>query len=194
MHIEYEATFWPIDKSDIRARLSRAGATKIYDERLMTRRAYHVPVSSPVSGMNSWARVRNEGDKVTLTLKVFGTNDTIEDQQEAEISVSDFAQACEILELLGCTEKAYQESKRELWKLNDVDITVDEWPHLEPFIEIEGHSEDAVKAATNLLDLAWSEARFCAVDALYAERYQVSTDRINSQTPRILFTEPNPFS
>ena len=34
--------------------------------------------------------------------------------------------ARELLNTLGCQERAYQETKRELWKLDGVEITIDE--------------------------------------------------------------------
>ena len=35
METEWEATFWPIEKDEIRQRLKEAGATLIYPERLI---------------------------------------------------------------------------------------------------------------------------------------------------------------
>lgn len=77
--------------------------------------------------------------------------------------------------------------------LDGVDVTIDTWPFLEPFVEVEGSSEASVKTVAEQLGFVWSEARFCAVDVLYSEKYLISTERINNQTPKILFEMENPF-
>ena len=137
-------------------------------------------------------RIRDEGDKITLSLKVVD-GDKIEDQKEACVTVSDYAEAELILNTLGCDRKAYQETKRELWLLDGVEVTIDTWPFREPFIEVEGDTEQLVRSASEKLAMEWSEAKFCAVDVLYAEKYGISTDQINNRTPEITFEMENPF-
>ena len=90
-------------------------------------------------------------DKITLSVKIINNNKKIEDQKEICLTVSSYEDAKEIIDTLGCQAKAYQESKRELWKLDNVEITLDEWPFLEPFVEIEGPSEQAVQAMAKKL-------------------------------------------
>jgi len=191
MQTEYEATFWPIVKNDVREKLIAAGATQIHTERQMRRRTFNLP-----PGLNSpqrWARVRDEGEQVTMSVKSI-EGDRIIDQKEAQIVVSDFEQAAELLQLLGCEEKAFQETRREHWKLDGVDITIDEWPFLDPLVEVEGLSEESVKEISERIGLDWAEARFCAVSAIYIEKYSITEDRINNQTPRLVFNDPNPFT
>ncbi len=193
MHTEYEATYWPINKDELRTILSGLGAEKLYAEHSMRRYVFHVPMGSPLASSGAWVRVRDEGDKTTLSIKQITNTEKIEGQKELEIVISDFETGTAILKALGCAEKAFQETKRELWMLNDVQITLDEWPFLEPFVEIEGTNEEQVRTVCEQLGYDWSKARFCAADTLYAEKYGIREERINSQTPRIAFNEPNPF-
>jgi adenylate cyclase class 2 len=140
-----------------------------------------------------WARVRDEGDKITMSVKVVnGSN--ITDQKESCLTIDNFAEGVEFLKLLGCQEKAYQETKRELWILDDVEITIDEWPFLEPFVEVEGKSEMAVQAVAEKIGFKWVEAKFCVVGTLYSEKYGLAEDIINNHTPKIIFDMENPFS
>jgi adenylate cyclase, class 2 len=191
MEIEYEATFTDIQPDEIRQRLQSSGATLVRPTYLQTRVTLNLPKAQAIPG--SWLRVRNEGDKITCSLKIVD-GDKIENQKELQIEVSDFNATVELLEMLGAERKAYQETRRELWKLAEVEITIDEWPWLPPFVEIEGLSEIEVKAVAETLGFTWDQAKFCAVTDLYAERYGVSADTINNQTPRIVFGEPNPFT
>ena len=135
MNIEFEATFTNIDKDEMRAKLSSVGARLVRSEYMQKRFVFTLPKGHEIPG--GWLRVRDEGDKITMSLKVISGN-TIEDQKEICLTVNDFNEAVLFLESIGCVQKAYQESKRELWMLDDVEITIDEWPFLEPFVEVEG--------------------------------------------------------
>ena len=191
MDIEYEATFTNIDKTNIRQRLSAAGATLQKPEFLQRRVVFSLPAGHEIAG--GWARVRDEGDKITLSVKaVQGTH--ITDQKESCITIHSFSEGAKLLTLLGCQEKAYQETKRELWTLDNVEITIDEWPFLEPFVEVEGKSEGAVHAAAEKIGFNWHDARFCVVGTLYSEKYGLAEDTINNHTPKIVFEMENPFN
>ncbi|QQR77145.1 MAG: CYTH domain-containing protein [Candidatus Moraniibacteriota bacterium] len=189
MNIEYEATFTNIEKDDIRERLKTAGAVLVRPEYLQRRIPFFLPNKEDAE--NSWLRVRDEGDKVTLSLKTIdGKN--IENQKELCLEVNSFNDAVELLESIGCVRKSYQESKRELWTLDGVEITLDEWPFLEPFVEVEGKSEDSVRVVSEKLGFDYSKALFCAVGDLYVLKYGIHPDKINT-LDKLIFDMPNPF-
>lgn len=190
MYTEFEATFPNTSKSDARARLKKAGAKLIRKEYLQKRCVFDLPTGHEIKG--GWLRVRDEGNKITMSLKIVD-GDKIENQKEIQLKIDNFNEGVALLEATGATKKAYQESKRELWELNGVEITIDEWPFLESFVEIEGKSEEEVREVANKLELDYSKAKFCAVDTLYSEKYGISEDRINNHTPEILFDGKNPF-
>lgn len=190
MQIEYEATFYPIDKDEIRARLKEAQAKLLKAEFLQKRYVFSLPRGNEIPG--GWLRVRDEGDKITMSLKVVN-GEKIEDQKEICLQVDNFEQALSLLETIGCDKKAYQETKRELWNIDGVDVCLDEWPWLEPFIEIEGQSEDEAKRVSMLLGLDYQSAKFCSVDTLFSEKYKLPNDVFNNQTERLVFDGKNPF-
>lgn len=190
MDIEFEATFPDINKDEVRAILKKNAAKLIRSEYLQKRVVFHLPKGHEIKG--GWLRVRDEGDKVTMSLKVVD-GDRIENQKEVYLKVSDFNQAELLLTSIGCQKKAYQESKRELWVLDGVEVTIDEWPHLEPFIEIEGKSKEDVCKVAQKLGFNFDNALFCAVDKLYSLKYGVLEDVINNHTPEIVFSGSNPF-
>ena len=190
MEIEYEATFPNINKDIIRNKLQEAGATLLRLEYTQRRRVYHLPVGHEIAG--GWVRVRDEGDKIMITLKVVD-GEKIENQKEINIKVDNFESACELVKTLGCREKAYQVTKRELWGVDGVEVTIDEWPFLEPFVEVKGKSEEEVKAVSEKLGFDYSLALFCAVGTLYANKYGITEDVINNQTAILDFDGENPF-
>lgn len=191
MQIEYEATFANVDKDEIRERLKSVGAKLIKPEFMQKRRNFNLPKGNEIAG--GWMRVRNEGDKITMSLKVVNDNLKIDDQKEICIKVDSFENAQDLLLAIGCTKKAYQESKRELWELDGVEVCIDEWPYLEPFVEIEGASEEAVKNVAKKIGFDYSEALFGAVDAQYEMKYGISKRTVNDEIFEITFDGENPF-
>ena len=104
MEIEYEATFININKQDIKEKLRKIGAELIRPEFLQKRIIFNLPKERKIKG--GWARVRDEGDKITMSLKIVdGTG--IESQKEICLKVDSLEKAEEFLTLLGCQKKAY---------------------------------------------------------------------------------------
>jgi len=189
MNIEYEAKFLNIDKDKIRAELKEIGARLVQAEVLQKRVVFELPKGHEIKG--GWLRVRDEGDKITMSLKVVD-GEKIKNQKEVCLKINNFNEAVSFLLLIGCIKKAYQETKRETWSFDGIEITIDEWPFLEPFIEIEGESEEKVKSFCEKIGFDYSRAMFCAVDTLYKLKYDVPFEVVN-QTPLIVFDMKNPF-
>ncbi len=190
MKIEYEATFINVDKEKIRKKLKEVGAKLVKPEFLQKRVVFNLPKGYEIKG--GWLRIRDEGDRITMSLKIVDGN-KIENQREICLEVDDFQKTELLLTTIGCERKAYQENKREIWTLENVEITINEWPFLEPFVEIEGDSESVVKKTAEKLEFSYKEALFCAVDTLYNKKYGVSFSIIN-KIPKITFKDKNPFT
>lgn len=188
MQIEYEATFTNINKDEYRKKLAAIGAKLIKPEFLQKRYAFDLP-----SGYNehSWVRVRDEQDKITMSFKdIDGSK--IEDQKEINLIIDDFEKGVEFLQSIGCIKKAYQETKREIWHLDNVEICIDEWPFVEPFIEIEGKSEEQVKNVSQKLGFDYTQAIFGSASVIINKKYGLSFDVID-HIPKITFDMENPF-
>ena len=188
MEIEYEATFPNIDRVDLVEKLESLGATLKKKEFLMKRVTFNLPSNE----CGKWLRVRDEDGKITMSLKAI-TSEGIEGQKEIYLEVSDFKSAESLLDSIGCHKKSYQENRRELWDLNGAEIAIDEWPFLEPFVEIEGLNEEVVREASEKLGFDYSKAIFSSTDEQYTSKYGVSEDRVINKTPRIAFGDKNPF-
>lgn len=186
MNTEFEATFIDLNINEIREKLKNLGATLVHLEKMMKRIVFHPPAYIP----GGWMRVRDEGDKITLTLKIVG-EDKIENQKEIELVIDSFDEGVRLLETIGAKRKAYQETKREKWQYQDCEVTIDTWPGLEPFIEIESaESEDTVKAAARDLDLDYSQAIFGSVGLIYEKKLGIPFETINDQMSKLTFKNP----
>jgi adenylate cyclase, class 2 len=190
MKTEFEATFPNISKEEIKNKLESLGAICEKKEFLMKRVTFNLPSNE----RGTWLRIRDEGDKITLSLKsIQNEGRNIEDQKEIFTKIDDFDEGVELLERVGCIKKAFQENKREIWILNEVEIVIDEWPFLEPFVEIEGKDEESVRNISGILGFDYSTAIFSSTDVQYSNKYGVSEDFVVNNVSRIAFGDKNPF-
>jgi hypothetical protein len=89
-----------------------------------------------------------------------------------------------------------EETRREKWNLGTTDITIDTWPFLGTIVEVEGKNEADVKAVSTKLGFDWKEAKFCAIGALYVEKYGLGPADLQTKTGKVtqlVFNGPNPF-
>lgn len=167
MEKEIEAKYFINDKDLIRERLNQLNLELIKPEFLMKRKTFH---STTESG---WMRVRDEGNKITMTFKEI-SGKGINDVNEIEIIVDNFEKASAIVNQTSFKETSYQENYREIWKNNEVEIVIDTWPYLQSYIEIEAKNEEIVKKYSSMLNFNFDkEAYFGSVDVLYKKQYSV---------------------
>lgn len=139
---------------------------------------------------NGWVRVRDEGGKVTMSYKQLNSRD-IDGTHEVSLVVDDFAAADSLLAELGLEAKAYQETRRESWRLERFEIELDEWPWVKPYIEIEGPDEASLKGLSSKLGLDWAEACHGSVEVVYRAVFDATDQEIDG-IPSITFEEPVP--
>lgn len=167
MNTEIEVKFVNIDHEAIRKRLTSLGATLEQPMRLMRR----VTIDNDLmKSKNAFLRIRDEGHRTTVTYKQFDSL-SIDGAKEIEITVSDFQSAIDLFNAAGIPHKSYQESKRETWKLDEVEIVLDEWPWLNPYIELEASSKEALQQAASLLGLDWEDGVYGDVMEAYKKQY-----------------------
>jgi len=167
MQTEIEAKFLHVDPTDVRQRLEKAGATCKQPMMLMRR---VVLDNEDLQPKNAFVRVRDEGHRIAMTYKQYDEQ-SITGAKEIEFSVSDYDAAVTFLEALGVKPKSTQEARREIWELGDVEVVIDEWPWIDPYIEIEGPSEEAVKEVAKKLDFNWNDAAFGDIMTAYRAQY-----------------------
>lgn len=110
--LECEAKFKILSKDFIKQRLSRAGATLVRPEFFQRRAIYNLPKGHEINAGR--LRVRDEGDKVTMSLKVSGKNG-IEEQKEVCLEINDFHQAELFFQSIGCEKKSiYRDEERKV--------------------------------------------------------------------------------
>ena len=177
MQTEIEAKWLNINVAALRLKLAGAGATLVQPERLMTRRIYDYP-DMRLEQSGGWVRVRNEGDKITLSYKQLSDR-TVLGTKEVSVVVDDFDATCHLLEAIGMKSNSFQETKRESWKLGNVEIELDTWPWIPSFMEIEAPSERELNNTAQKLGLDYAEALHGSVETAYQAVYNVSEAEID---------------
>ena len=193
MKDEIEAKFLSLNHEVIRNKLQTVGGTCEQPMRLMRRAIVDFPDRRLQQGeKNSYVRVRDEGNKVTLTFKQFNSL-TVDGAQEIETSVGSFEDTVSIFTAMGLEVVSFQESKRETWVYKNCEIVLDEWPWLEPYIEIEGGSIEELKSVSVDLGLDWSSAVFGDVMVAYRAQYpHLASNETVGNLKEVRFNTPPP--
>ena len=104
-------------------------------------------------GRHSWMRVRTNGKETTITLKETQGKAGFTSMKEYEVTASDFDEAVRIVSRLANTKLLYFENEREAYRLGDAQITIDKWPEIPEFVEIEAPTMRRVKEVYRLLKI-----------------------------------------
>jgi len=186
MKNEIEATFLSIDKELMRTKLKKGGFILEIPEYMMRRKTFDF--SDNLSGHRKWGRVRQESDKITMTVKeIRGSG--IKDTYESEIIVNNFDEACAFFVACGVKPVAFQENLREVWGEDGIEVTLDTWPGLNTFVEIEGPSEERVCKIADSLGFNFEKAVFGSIDLIYEKELGIPAKTIIC-LPQISFDNP----
>jgi len=167
---EKEVKFLDIDPDLMEEKLNKIGAKKIF-EILYKRRVFDYP-DYRLNKTGAWLRVRDEGEKVTLSYKrrigmELGKNGDDKGMEEVEVEVSDFDEMCKILLKSGLIEKHYAENKRIRYTLDDIEFDIDFWPQLKLYLEIEAPLWESVDRGISILGLNPNDAKRFSTHQVY---------------------------
>lgn len=189
MQTEIEAKFLNVDADDLRKKLRGIGAVREYEETLMRRKTYD-DRDENLRKIGGWVRVRDEGDKITLSYKQLNDR-TVHGTKEVTVIVDDFDTANTFMDTIGFVQKSYQETKREKWILNGAEITIDTWPWIPTFVEIEAPDEDSLKNIAAKLGFDWNNALHGSVETAYQAVYDVTEDEIDDWKEILFISVPD---
>lgn len=147
MKSEYEVRLLKIDKEKFIEKIESMGATYVNQ---YNQKRYIYDFHPKID--NKWIRLRTDGYKTTLAIKEYQSAE-VGGTKELEIEVSNIESTNEILNELGYFKRSVQENKRIRYMLNEVEIDIDTWPHLNTYVEFEGKSKEAVFDLLKLLGI-----------------------------------------
>lgn len=179
MHTEIEVKFYGVSHDEVREKLRNHGATCVRPMRVMKRMNFDFPDRRLDRERYAWVRVRDEGGHVSMSFKQVEDR-SMHGTKEINLVVDSYEAAKDFLTNIGLEQKSYQESKRESWTLDGVDIELDEWPWVPPYIELEAKTEKSLRSVADKLQLDWSLTAYGSIEVLYTKKYNVTVEEINS--------------
>lgn len=126
---------------------------------------------------NKWIRLRTNGEKTTLAIKEIKDRNVIDGVDELEIVVEDFEKTNIILNKLGYKARNYQENYRKVYLLKNTEISIDSWPLIPTYAEIEGKNNEDVMEVLELLRDSGKETTL-DVNSIYKEIYGIDMKQI----------------
>jgi len=175
MTTEYEIKFPKININEIKKKLENLEATLVMDKFLYKR--YICDISN-----NSFMRLRTTPNGASLTIKEFTHSDK-DHMKEQEMFINDFDEGKMFMDyfikhdLIPDNHPRYQENYRTMYKLKDCEFCIDEWPLLEPFLELEAANETILKKYSEILGLEWKNGLFGSVNVLAKKLYNTNLSK-----------------
>ncbi len=127
-------------------------------------------IKSTSSRFFKWLRLRQTGDKCHLTMKYIYTqnvNYEMDEVKEVEIEVDNFEVANALVEEMGYFRKKLVEKRRHSFKLNNCNVELDRWPLINPYIEIEGNSQEEIYETAKMLGFSKDECKVMNTEDVY---------------------------
>jgi adenylate cyclase class 2 len=151
-HLEIEVKFWLAHHFDLRQRLIGLGAT-LQSSRTLERNLRYDTPDKLLTTKGELLRLR-QAAHASLTYKRPGPS--FEQREELEFEVGDFEAARQLLEALGYEIMHGYEKYREIFKLDDCLVMLDEVPY-GCFTEVEGPEIETIRALCVRLGLYWEQ-------------------------------------
>ena len=156
MVIEIEAKLKVESLQEVKTKLVELGA-EFLEEQLQTD-CYFDDVNRTLTQSDRCLRLRRQSvsdrKEVFLTYKGAKEKDSFKKRQEIEIEVKDESSAEKLLSALGYEKALEFEKKRQVWRLGECEVALDELPLLGDFVEIEGPDDEKIAEAQKNLGLA----------------------------------------
>jgi adenylate cyclase class IV len=162
---EYEYRFNNYNKKDLIHKLKELGAKYFGTYK------FRVIVFTDHNNSEKYIRVRDEGHRVTMTVK---NNLTDKFPIENEVIINDFDEGINILMSVGCKKKYYYEKYREIWNYKNSEIIFDMNPGIPELMEVESSTKKELDILCKKLDLNISNYQGFSNNQLYLDLFGIT--------------------
>jgi len=162
---EYEYRFNNYNKKDIISKL------KELDAKYLGTFKFRVIVFIDQNNSEKYIRVRDEGYRVTMTIK---NNLTDKFPIENEVIINNFDEGINILLQLNCKKKYYYEKYREIWNYKNSEIIFDMNPGIPELMEVESSTKKELDILCKKLDLNISNYQGFSNNIMYSELFGIT--------------------
>ena len=162
---ENEITILNINRKEVATRLKELGAKSAGSH---SYKRVEALLRGDSRGKHAWIRVRTDGNHTTITLKQISAGKFIP-MEEYEIGVDNFVGAVRLLKKLIASRMLYFENERERYLLGGTSITIDKWPRIPVFLELEGRSMEQVRKVWQRLGVKGKNIGNVPIKRIYGE-------------------------
>lgn len=159
--LEIETKIIDINPAKIRMQF-KAKKVKFLGKVLLKRWMFALPMED---GEDNYIRIRTDGTRTTLSHK-FRKGKGLRNTKELEIEISDFDGAVQIMSKV-LKKRYYHENLREMYSYKGLDITMDKWPGIPAYLEIEGRSVKQIRDGIKELGIRGTEIGNISMIELY---------------------------
>lgn len=156
-NIEIEARFKEVQVDDLIKKIIDLGGQDMGERFLEETIFYDQELKWRDEG--KFARLRSFDGKNIFTYKHI-KKDSIDGTEEIEFSIDKPSQLKEFLSRLELIPFRIQQKKRHTLILDGVNLDIDQWPLILPYLEIEGKSESEIQVVAEKIGLRWEDALF----------------------------------
>lgn len=169
MNTECEIRILDVDVDEVINKLNELGAKKVgeYD---FKRYVYGIIPEQK----GKFIRLRTDGKKTMLAYKEKSYT-SMSSTKELEMEIEDFSKAHMFLKSIGFEENKYIENKRITYSFGEVEIDIDCYPMIPPYVEIEASNEDIVNEFIDKLGLRGHVLTVESLKKIYG-RYNIDFD------------------
>lgn len=155
---EIEVRFLEINKDLLISRLREIGAEDLGED-FLREMIFYDKDGKWLENRRQMVRIRATKRGTYLTYKN-QYEDSATGTEEIELQITDPEKVEVLLDRLGYPMYRKQEKRRHTFKFEEVIVDIDTWPRVPTYVELEGPSEDALKAVSAKLNLDWQKAVF----------------------------------
>ncbi len=188
MEIEFEGRILDINKDELITKIKSLGGTLKTPLTLYRRSVFGL-----CDIKRGFVRVRDEGNKITMTAKIYKDPKFPE---EYELQLKDnFENGQAFLEALNLNKKAYHETMREKWTIPKsngstkelCEIAIDYIPGLPLYAELECKTKSDLHKTAKLLDIPLKSLMYGGYGKVFVHYYDMAENEINNVIPSLTF-------
>lgn len=158
---EIEVKILEIDREAVEKRLIALGARKTFDDKMHA--IYYDIQDNSLNKTGKALRLRKEGEKTILTLKLHVENAAAKERSEHEVEVCGFEEMRTILRGLGYTPWLEMRKQRTRYELGGIHVELDRYSgrhgHIPEFLEIEGRDIETIYRCAEALGFSRQDCR-----------------------------------
>ena len=182
---ELEVAILNVDEKEVRRRLTELNAMHTGQYNFSR---VELMLEGEIGSGKSWIRVRTDGKETTMTFKRMEGEGDFAPMEEYEVKTDNFVNTVKILNSIS-NKLSYFENERDAYTLDSTYITIDKWPEIPTFVEIEAPTVKKLKEINERLGIRGDFVGNVSIDSIYrsyGKDFKAIVEKNRSRLMRLL--------